>query len=71
MLPYYCFIITFSNITRFCASCFVFITLCNCVRLIKTYLTVNFSPLGETNYGGGSNEEICACRQQPYYILLW
>lgn len=26
--------------------------------------------LGETNYGGGSNEEICARRQQPHHILL-
>lgn len=33
------------------------------------YVSLFFS--GETDHGGVSDSEVCACRQQPYNILLW
>lgn len=41
-------------------------------RVRQTWsLTVYFCLVGETNHGGGSDQEICARRQQPHHILLW
>lgn len=43
-----------------------------CQRVRQTWsLTVHFCLLGETNHGGGGDQEVCARRQQPHHILLW